>query len=44
MSTPAEPQSVQQPDHEQQISDEVIDLVDQPDSASIRRRLSIGGS
>jgi hypothetical protein len=34
MSTPAEPRSVQQPDHEQPISDEVIDLVDQPDSAS----------
>jgi len=34
MSTPAEPQSVQQPDHEQPISDEVIALVDQPDFAS----------
>ena len=42
MSTPSNPQSVQQPEHDQAITDEVINLVDQPDSPSDNDMTDLG--
>ncbi|KAG7669966.1 hypothetical protein KSW81_008107 [Nannochloris sp. 'desiccata'] len=42
MSTPSNPQSVQQPEHDQVITDEVISLVDQPASTSDEEMIELG--